>query len=86
MLHVISVEYIGAKKINASFDDGNFGEIDLDTYLIGPVFEPLHDTNEFAKVFLDDELETIVWPNGADFSPELLRDLLFKQNPDKRSA
>ncbi len=26
----------------------------------------------FAQVQLDDELGTIVWPNGADFDPDVL--------------
>lgn len=86
MLHVIAVEYVGEKKLNISFDDGNSGEIDLSGHLIGPVFEPLQSNKAFAKVELDEELETIVWPNGADFAPEFLRDLLLKQNPNKRSA
>ena len=86
MLHVIAVEYVGDKKLNISFDDGNSGVIDLSGNLIGPVFEPLRRNDEFAKVVLDEELETVVWPNGADFAPEFLRDLLLKQNPNKRSA
>jgi len=86
MLHVIAVEYVEDKKLNISFDDGNSGVIDLSEHLIGPVFEPLHSDDEFAKVVLDEELETIVWPNGADFAPEFLRDLLLDKNPNKRSA
>ena len=33
---------------------------------------PLNDKALFAELFLDEELETIVWPNGADFAPEFL--------------
>lgn len=36
------------------------------------MFEPLKDQARFAEFALDKELETIVWPNGADFAPEFL--------------
>jgi hypothetical protein len=52
------------------------GEIDLEKELWGPVFEPLKDVAEFAKVRFDPEADTIVWPNGADLAPEFLYDAL----------
>jgi hypothetical protein len=36
------------------------------------VFEPLADPDFFARVRLDDELGTVVWPNGADLDPLVL--------------
>jgi hypothetical protein len=36
------------------------------------VFEPLADPAYFREVRLDEELGTIVWPNGADVAPETL--------------
>ena len=54
------------------FADGVEGEVDLESELWGDVFDPLKDTALFAKFSLDKELETIVWPNGADFAPEFL--------------
>ncbi|WP_341792326.1 hypothetical protein [Rickettsia endosymbiont of Gonocerus acuteangulatus] len=41
--------------------------------MVGSVFEPLKDKNLFARVTLDEELQTIVWSNGADFAPEFLK-------------
>ena len=32
----------------------------------------MKDKARFAELLLDKELETIVWPNGADFAPEFL--------------
>jgi hypothetical protein len=86
MLHVKSVRYISEKLVWLSFDDGASGEVDLSGSLIGPIFEPLKDNVEFSKLYFDEELETIVWPNGADFAPEYLRELLDNQSPKKRSA
>jgi hypothetical protein len=56
------------------FADGLTGEIDLSEVMWGPVFEPLKDVAEFAKLSADPELETLVWENGADLAPESLYD------------
>jgi hypothetical protein len=58
------------------FSDGVEGEIDLRGELHGPVFEPLKDVDAFKMFILHPELHTLVWPNGADFSPEFLHDKL----------
>ncbi|MCC8370740.1 MAG: DUF2442 domain-containing protein [Rickettsia endosymbiont of Stiretrus anchorago] len=34
---------------------------------------PLKDKNLFARVTLDEELQTIAWSNGADFAPKFLK-------------
>jgi hypothetical protein len=44
----------------------------MDPELWGEVFEPLKDPEYFAKAFVDEELGTVCWPNGADLSPEWL--------------
>ena len=86
MLHVVAAKYVEKKTVWLSFDDGASGEVDLSDYLIGPVFEHLKDDAEFSKVVFDEELETIVWPNGADFAPEFLHGLLSDESTGKRSA
>lgn len=54
------------------FADGVEGEVDLEGELWGDVFEPLKDKIRFAEFVLDGELDTVVWPGGADFAPEFL--------------
>ncbi len=75
MLHVKSAKYLSGFKLWVAFDDGTSGEVDLEGVLNGPVFEPLQDLNFFKKVAVDPELETVVWPNGADLAPEFLKEL-----------
>ena len=65
-------KYQGDYRIWLKFADGVEGEIDLKHELWGEVFEPLKDKARFAEFALSKELETIVWPNGADFAPEFL--------------
>jgi hypothetical protein len=75
MLHIKSAQHISKFILRIAFDDGTSGDINLENVLIGPVFEPLKDISVFSKVAVDPELETVVWPNGADFAPEFLKEL-----------
>ena len=47
-------------------------EEDLAHHLEGEVFEPLRKPERFRSVHLNEELDTIVWDNGADMSPDFL--------------
>jgi len=78
---VVSVAVRGSFSVLLEFEDGLSKQVDLRSLLNGPVFEPLHDPTEFAKVFVDQEAGTIAWPNRADIAPETLYLL-----PDERGA
>ncbi|WP_409419612.1 DUF2442 domain-containing protein [Marinomonas sp. RS-M-Aa-14] len=80
MLHITSAKYLSGYKLWIAFDDGTSGEVDLANELKGSMFEPLKDLAEFQNVSVDPELETIVWPNGADLAPEFLKVLQKKQS------
>jgi hypothetical protein len=69
---VIDARHAGGYRVWLRFADGLTGEIDLEGELWGEVFEPLKDVAEFAKLRADAELDTVVWPNGADLAPEFL--------------
>lgn len=55
---------------------------DLTDALKGPMFEPLKEKSAFSTLTVDDELETITWPNGADLAPEYLYFQAFKREPE----
>ncbi|SEB03344.1 DUF2442 domain-containing protein [Alkalimonas amylolytica] len=86
MLHIKSAKYVADYTIWVAFDDGTSGEVNLDGVLNGPVFEPLKDISVFRMVSVDPELETVVWPNGADLAPEFLKGLHNKQSQPTRTA
>ena len=71
--NVIAVEQTGPYRLRIRFDDGADGEIDFQQVIsFKGVFEPLGDPAYFARVRVDDEARTIVWPNGADLDPLVL--------------
>lgn len=72
MIHVTAVEVVGDHRLRVSFDDGTNGEVQFTADDWGGVFDALRDLEFFAQVTLDDELGTIVWPNGADVASETL--------------
>lgn len=76
IVHVTAVQYLGDHRLCLSFEDGSSGELDFSHEDWSGVFAPLADPTYFAQVQLDDELGTIVWPNGADFAPETLHQLV----------
>ena len=69
---VIDVRVLRPYLIEVTFADGLRGCVDVAPELYGPVFEPLHDPAYFEQARVDSEIGTVVWPNGADLSPEFL--------------
>jgi len=54
------------------FGNNNLKTINFFPVLSGEIYGPLKNPDCFNKVVLDTEVNTIVWPNGADFDPALL--------------
>lgn len=67
-----SVEFVAGYTLRVGFADGLEGLVDLESELWGEIFEPLKDAAIFRQFRLDKELNTIVWPTGADLAPEYL--------------
>jgi hypothetical protein len=79
IVHVTDVRCVGSHRLRLEFEDGAAGELDFSGEEWRGVFEPLRDPAFFDQVELDDELGTIVWPNGADFAPETLHRMVVQQ-------
>jgi hypothetical protein len=73
MIRVTEVEPLDGFSLRLRFNDGAERVLDLADELWGPVFEPLKaDLALFRQVRIDEEIGTIVWPNGADMDPDVL--------------
>jgi Protein of unknown function (DUF2442) len=70
---VTAVEVIGAYELRLTFDDGTVGDVSFSDRDWTGVFAPLSDPARFAKVEVDEQFATIVWPDdGLDMAPEPL--------------
>ena len=83
---LIDAKYVRDFVVWVKFSDGVEGEIDLREELSGPILEPLRDVNVFQRFIIHPELQTIVWENDADFSPEFLHDKAQQERLTPRIA
>jgi hypothetical protein len=84
ILHVTKAAYLGDYRIEVWFNDGNHGIADFgeESFFRGPVFGPLKELARFREFIVDPELNTLVWPNGADLAPEFIESrLLVNDHP-----
>lgn len=77
---IVAVRPLSPYVLHLRFEDGVEADIDLCSLIeFRGIFAPLQDPSEFAKVRVDPELGTIVWPNGADLDPDVLYSLATGQ-------
>ena len=69
-----SFERVGPHALRVVFADGSEQTIDFAPVLIGELYGTLLDPEVFARVRLDPEVHTLVWPNGPDFDPATFHD------------
>ncbi len=80
-MHIIkNVEYLDEYKLLVTFEDNAVKSIDLKDHLKGEIFSPLKDVEYFKTVKLNKDIDTIVWENGADFSPDFLYEIGVKES------
>jgi hypothetical protein len=58
--------------------------IDFEPVLYGEMWRPLRNLELFRQVEIDPIAHTLMWPNGADFDPEMLRN--WPEYKDEMSA
>jgi hypothetical protein len=76
MMHFLkAVKYLSDYNLLLTFEDDTLRQVDLAPHLDGEVFEPLKDLSNFKSVHLNSDLDTIVWKNGADMSPDFLYEI-----------
>ena len=71
---VVSFAMVAPYTLRVTFDDTTTQVIDFSLILEGELYGPLRDASLFNQVQLDPEVQTLVWPNGADFDPATLHD------------
>ncbi len=69
---LVQATWLSGHRIRLEFEDGCAGVLDMGNRRWRGVFEPLQDISLFKQFRLERELNTIVWPTGADLAPEYL--------------
>lgn len=71
---VTAVRHLKDYELEVRFSDGTVANLDFRRRVVGRggVFQPLQDVDYFARVVVDSEAGTLVWPNGVDFCPDVL--------------
>ena len=72
---VREAEYLSGYRVRVTFDDGSSRVADLESHLDGEIFSPLKAMDAFKAFRVEPDLDTLVWPNGADFSPDFLYEI-----------
>lgn len=71
-MRIKKAEYVEEYKIKLLFNNGIIKVVDFQPFLstTRKLLVPLSDLDFFKSFYLDEI--TICWPNGLDFSPDLL--------------
>jgi hypothetical protein len=75
MHFVKKVKYIFGYKLKLTFEDGSVRFVDLEPHLDGEIFAPLKKIEYFKRVQVNRDIDTIMWENGADLSPDFLYEI-----------
>jgi hypothetical protein len=75
MHFVKKAEYLDGYQVRLVFEDGSVRDVDLEPHLDGEIFEPLKDIAYLKTLRVEPDLDTIVWDNGADMSPDFLYEI-----------
>jgi hypothetical protein len=69
---ITAVSIVDHGTLELTFADGLSGKVEVLDRMRGPIFEDARTPEGFAKVEVDRETGTVVWPGGADLAPDTL--------------
>ena len=71
---ITQVRHIRDYWLELTFSNDTRAKLDFRDRIVGRggVFAPLEDVDFFARVRVDPEIGTLVWPNEVDFCPDVL--------------
>jgi len=72
---VKDASYVEGYKLRIHFENDEIKLVDLSGHLDGGIFEPLKDISYFKSFEVNRDIDTVVWPNEADFSPDFLYEI-----------
>ena len=75
MHYITEVEYEVGYRLLLTFEDGSRRRVELTPHLDGEMFEPLREITLFRTARLNTDIDTVVWDNGADMSPDFLYEI-----------
>jgi hypothetical protein len=75
MHYVTEASYESGHRLKVIFENREVRLVDLAAHLDGPIFEPLKDPAYFRQFRVNGDIDTVAWPNGADFSPDFLYEI-----------
>ena len=75
MHYVLEATYLSDYRIKVRFENGQVKVVDLGPHLEGHIFEPLKNIKYFQRLSINQDIDTVTWPNHADFSPDFLYEI-----------
>ena len=75
MHYITNVSHEHGYTLRLTFEHGNVRRVDLKDHLDGEVFEPLKNPERFRTAHLNEDIDTVVWDNGADMAPDFLYEI-----------
>jgi len=72
---VKDASYVDGYKLEIKFENDEIRLVDLENHLDGGIFEALKDISFFKSFVVNQDIDTVVWPNDADFSPDFLYEI-----------
>lgn len=72
---ITEASYVDGYKLKLKFENNEYRIVNLQPHLEGKIFQPLKDLSYFKSVTLNQDIDTVVWPNNADFSPDFLYEI-----------